>query len=67
MLAEFDLGVRYLPQQADETANIGNIAIGFNAALNDSIELITELRYDIPQGEEEHAAALSIGMIATLP
>ncbi len=46
---------------------IGGAGIGLNVGINDAIELITEVNFDIPQGEEKFSTGMSIGFVASLP
>ncbi len=49
------------------TAEVGGAGLGLNVGLNDAIELITEVNFDIPQDEEKFSTGMSIGFVATLP
>lgn len=48
-------------------AEIGAAAIGANIVLNDIVELINEISFDIPQDSEKFSAGLLIGFVATIP
>lgn len=48
-------------------SEIGSTVLGFNAVLNDVVELITELSFDIPQNGERFSSNVGIGFVATIP
>ncbi len=65
-LAAFD--VTFNHRNADErNTDVGSIALGYNSALTDNIELITEVSFDIPQDDDDFGAGFVIGFIAALP
>lgn len=49
------------------TTEIGGAGLGLNVGVNEAIELITEVNFDIPQEEEQFSTGFSVGFIATLP
>ncbi len=48
------------------TIEVGGAGAGANIGLNNTIELITELNFDIPQDEEDFSMGLLVGFVATL-
>ena len=46
---------------------VGGAGLGLNIGLNNAIELITEIGFDIPQNDEDFSMGISVGFIATLP
>ncbi len=49
------------------TTELGGAALGYNIGLNNAIELITEIGFDIPQSDEDFSMGISVGFVATLP
>ena len=66
LLAEYDMNLRPKPLEERES-EVGGIAVGYNAVLNDSIELINQVFFDLPQSDEQFCWGLMIGLIATMP
>jgi hypothetical protein len=66
LLLEYDM--TFHQRSADEHfVDVGGVAIGYNAQLHDSIELISQVYFDIPQHGESIAFGVMLGFIATLP
>jgi len=66
LFLEYDMSVHY--RKVDGRSwDSGGLALGYNAALWDSIELISQLYLDLPQDDERFSAGVFIGFIATLP
>ncbi len=49
-----------------EDVEIGGVGLGFNAVLSEAIELISEVGFDIPQGDEPFPVGVSLGFVATV-
>lgn len=67
LLLEYDMALLNNPADDEDTVNVGGIALGYNAAIFENIELISQVNYDIPQNDEDHAFGVSLGIVATLP
>jgi len=67
LLTEFDLALNYDAPDEKEKTELGSLAFGLNYAILDSIELISQINYDIPQNEEDGSFAVNIGFVATMP
>jgi len=66
VLLEYDMLVH--PLSADgRSVDVGGVALGYNVRLSQSIELISQVRWDIPQRGESWSFGLMLGLIATLP
>jgi len=66
LLVEFDASVAL---GGDRTAdeNVGGVALGLNAVVSDSVELIAQVHADVPQSDRGLGLGLSLGFIATFP
>lgn len=67
ILLDFELAFHPMAAEGELTTEIGGVGLGYNVILNDAIELIVEVRFDIPQRDEELSVGLMAGMIATIP
>jgi hypothetical protein len=67
LLLEYDMG--FLPQPADDErgVEVGALALGYNVAVSDALELINQISVDIPQRGEISSVAFMTGFIATVP
>lgn len=67
VLLEFDFDLHPEPAPGERNVEIGGLGLGYNVVLSPAIELITELRVDLPQRDEAVGINLMVGFIATLP
>lgn len=67
LLLEYDLTWRDEPEAGGPAVERGGLALGFNRMLGDTLELVTQGRWDVPQGERDGAFGLTLGFIAGLP
>lgn len=66
ILLQYDITVHDEPEPGVPDVERGALALGYNAILNDSLELISEAWLDVPQGDESYHLGLMVGVIATL-
>jgi len=67
LLLEFNSVVYNNPEAGQDSFEVGGIAVGYNVAIANNIELINTLFFDIPQSGEDFAMGLNIGIIVTVP
>lgn len=67
VLLEYDLAWLDEPEAGAPAVERGGLALGLNRMLGDSLELITQGRWDVPQGGQDGALGFTIGFIAGLP
>lgn len=67
LVLEYDLTVHDRPEAGVPRTEHGALALGGNFLLQGDLELITEARLDLPQGEESGGLGLLVGVIAALP
>lgn len=67
ILVEYEMAVHPKAPQDDHMTEIGGIAVGYNLAFGDSIELISQFYTDIPQAGEQSSFGVMTGFVATLP
>jgi len=67
LLAEYDMAFHPDPQDGERRTDVGGAAFGYNVAVSDEIELITQAFVDIPQAGDQVSVSLMAGLIATLP
>ena len=67
LLVEVDGLMHATPSRGERPLDLGGVALGYNVALGDAIELITQVQVDIPLGDELFDFGGMIGIIATLP
>jgi hypothetical protein len=67
LLLEYDMG--FLPHPADDerSVQVGALALGYNVALSEALELINQVSLDIPQPGETASVGFMTGFIATVP
>lgn len=65
LLFEYDM--LFHSQHDKHTSHVGGLAVGYNVVLAESIELINQVYFDIPQRDEQPAIGLFTGIIVTLP
>jgi hypothetical protein len=66
LLIEYDVSLHYRKVDGRSWEN-GGLAMGYNAVLSDSIELITQAYLDVPQHDDGFSVGLLFGFIATMP
>nr|MEE4269100.1 hypothetical protein [Candidatus Krumholzibacteria bacterium] len=66
VLLEYDITVHDEPEPGIPDVERGALALGYNALLHDNLELISEARLNIPQGDEDVEFGFTLGIIATL-
>jgi hypothetical protein len=68
LLVDYEMAWRPRPGAEEQTIEIGSLGLGYNVLLTPALELITEVRIDIPQGADEAVSAgVMVGLIATMP
>jgi hypothetical protein len=67
LLLEYDLTWYDEPAAGTPAVDRGGLALGFNQMLGDSLELVTQGRWDVPQGGESGGVGFTVGFIAGLP
>ena len=67
LLLEYDMAFAHRPDEGERGAEIGGLALGYNVALGDAIEMINHLALDLPQGGENLSVGIGTGIIVTLP
>ncbi len=67
ILLEFNMGFHPDPDDDERTMDVGGIALGYNVVIVDALELVNQVYFDIPQGDETPAWGFMMGIIATVP
>ena len=67
LLLQYDATVHDNPGPETRKFEHGAVALGYNALLGDNLELITETKVGIAQGDGAAALGFMVGFIATLP
>lgn len=67
ILAAYDMLFRLGPDVGGPVVEVGGVALGYNVGVHDSIELVSEVRVDIPQDDEHSSVCFTLGFIATVP
>ncbi len=67
ILVDYEMAFHPMARGDDPSVEIGSVGFGYNVVLHDSIELITEVRVDIPAEGEDPSVGFMTGFIATLP
>ena len=68
LFAEGGLKVNQMAKKlADKRTVDGYIAVGYNVEIAENIELISEVRVDIPDEKDDTNATISVGMIFDIP
>ena len=67
LLLQYDATVHDNPGPETRKFEHGAVALGYNALLGDNLELITETKVGIVQGDGQGAVGFMVGFIATLP
>jgi hypothetical protein len=66
LVLEYDLTFHDHPEPGTPDIEKGCLALGYNVLLSDRLELISEARLDIPQGDETTDLGLMLGVITAL-
>jgi len=69
LLVDFEAGFRTSTASGEPVVEVGSIGVGYNVVVHEAIELVTEVRFDVPQRREGDTFAVGFmaGAIATLP
>jgi hypothetical protein len=67
LFLEYDMMFHPKPHEDEQTVESGGFDLGYNVMITDSIELINQVRVDIPQKDKSLSTGIMIGMIVTLP
>jgi len=68
LLLELDAAFALNPATGERAAELGGLALGYNVGVHEAIELVTQVRVELPQAADESpSVALTAGFIATLP
>lgn len=66
LLAFYDSSVHHTPETGQRRFEVGAVRLGYNVVVHEGIELINEVSYDIPQGDEKAALGVSTGILVAL-
>lgn len=67
LLIEYDAAWHDHAGDAGSGFETGGLALGYNVFLHDTLELINQVRVDLPQDDERTGVGFMVGLIATLP
>ncbi len=67
LLLEYDVIYHDEPEPGAPATEHGGLALGYNRLLGEQLELVSQVRWDVPQGGGDGALGMSLGVIATLP
>ncbi|MBW1807419.1 MAG: hypothetical protein JRJ19_04935 [Deltaproteobacteria bacterium] len=67
ILLEYNMRHMLSPGDDRSAVEVGGIALGYNVTIDDSLEIISQLFFDIPQIDEPFSTGIMLGLIATLP
>lgn len=67
LLVEYDMSIANNPADGEDALDIGGVALGYNVALSDCVEMINQVYLDIPGDGEDMSAGVMTGIIVTLP
>ena len=62
-----DYTMAFHPMADDDEIEVGSVGVGYNVEVHEAVELISEVRVDVPQEGERVAVGFVVGFIATLP
>ncbi len=63
---EYEVTIHEDPRAGDSELKAGLVHVGYNALLNDNLELITDVQVDIPYGDEDATLGFFVGIVATI-
>ncbi len=66
LFLEYDATFKDEPDPEESSFENGSLALGYNLMLNETLELITEARLNIPLENEKTSVGFFVGLIATL-
>lgn len=66
LLAEYDSAFLPSPDSGERPTTVGGVALGYNVVVHPALELVTEVRGDIPQRGERGSASVLVGVIGTI-
>jgi hypothetical protein len=67
ILLDYEMAWRPAPAVEEQAVEVGSIGLGYNVMLTDALELVSEVRCDVPQRGEEVAFGITLGIIAGMP
>lgn len=67
LLLEFDTFFAHTGDREEDDPHVGGIALGYNVLVVDTLELITQVYFDVPQEGESFGLGVMLGLISTLP
>ncbi|RJO65025.1 MAG: hypothetical protein C4523_17130 [Myxococcales bacterium] len=67
LLVEYDMAAANNPAEDEDVWSIGGVALGYNVAIHDSVEMANQLFFDIPQADETFGVGVGVGFIFSLP
>lgn len=67
LLLEYAAEIPNNPSAGENKFDAGGIALGYNVAVHEIVELLSQLAFTLPVGEIPFSAGLSIGIIVTMP
>ena len=66
LLAEVDMAVHAAGASDGHSFEVGAVHLGYNALVDEALEIVSEASFDVPQGDERWAFGCSLGLIATI-
>ncbi|MBF0429683.1 MAG: hypothetical protein HQK83_00270 [Fibrobacteria bacterium] len=67
LMTAIDFAFNHKPVDGERSFGIGGIKAGFNFAINDALEFLPEISFDIPQKGESFSTGFAFQFISTLP
>lgn len=67
ILVDYEMAFHPMARGEEASVEVGSVGLGYNVLLHDAIELITEVRLDIPAEGQVPSVGFMAGFIATLP
>jgi hypothetical protein len=67
ILLDYEMAWRPMAAADETDIEVGSIGLGYNVFLTPALELITEVRFDIPQEDEAFSVGFMVGFIGTMP
>ena len=67
LLLEYDVTYLDEPTPGEPAIEHGGLALGYNQAISDRLEFISQARFDVPQGGQTSSLSMMVGFIASLP
>jgi hypothetical protein len=66
LMSQIDWSYNSSVPQGESELSVGAVSLGLNVMVHDAIELITQLDYEPPSGNDNSSLGISIGFIATV-